>query len=113
MNEKKETNPPNGGVKKKYRGLLHEYGIIMAILSDKYLDQIHCQIEGGYYEAINILSEAAIEFYQKFKKEIESEKEDWVQICAQYNTTAYEDVILIHAARYIINKHYSINLKLK
>ena len=112
MNEQEDINPRKQ-TEKHSKGLLHEYGTIVAILSDHYLKQVHAQIEGGYYEAIQIINEAAVDFYKKYEKEITNPKEDWVQICGQYDVNGYEDVILIYCGKHIINRHYSVTLKLQ
>ncbi|HHT9135843.1 MAG TPA: hypothetical protein ACFYEK_01220 [Candidatus Wunengus sp. YC60] len=108
MSEQKE-------VKKKppYKGLLQEYGIVMALISDQFLDQVHAQNEGGLFEAIHILNEAAIDFYNKHKKEIENPKQDWAEICGTNGVPCYEHYVLIHCSRYMVNKYYGITLKLK
>lgn len=111
MNEQENKIAPK--LKKKpSKGLLHEYGTIVAILADAFLKQIMEQGQVGKMEAFEIINEAAINFYKEYEKRIENPKTDWMHEIAPYNVPGYDDFVLIHCSRYLMNTYYSLTLKI-
>lgn len=108
MNEPKDNIYPPPQAKGPYKGLLLEMGIISAIISEPFLKQLYAQPGVGYYDALGIISQAAVSFYKKHEREIE---DGWGSKKRLDRREEYDDVILAHTINFVKEK-FDINLKL-
>lgn len=88
-----------------YEGQLIEVAKISAIASARWMKMIHELDELSYFDAIDVIVEASIDFFKTYEKKLKSAKTDWVTEAEKLGADSYDQLVEVYVKHYLVNKY--------
>ncbi len=82
-----------------------EIALISAIVSDAHLNSVINEKKCGYFDALDIITDAAFCFFFAFKKQLQAKGLDWSEECEKHGASCYDELVMSWTAKYIHEKH--------